>query len=300
MTVKTNKALKIGCSQNTVIVTLALVFFLGFSPVEGVASSAVREALRLPLLSEPLSPLGTRARDLYGNRFAYSEPLDEFDWDDKTESKNTGKRSTLKAVALSALLPGGGQLYLGAKGQARLFLGMEASVWLSYAGLSVYADWKGNDVMRFAVSHAGIDPEGKDDTYFRNLTFYSDLEEYNTLGRAFSPDFPYIPDTPQWSWSWDSDESQSRYRELRNETSRAERNAEFMFVAAGVNRLISMVFAWREARRQNRTDLADDDFDGELSQRKSSPGAQTTFQLLVPPPGHGASDGLMLTFLRTF
>jgi len=172
----------------------------------------------------------------------------------QAEAKNPSsakKVSVWKAIGMSALVPGAGQYYAGRKSQGRMCMGAEAAVWTTYGGLSLYAGWKKNDYRRWAQLHAGVDPANEDDEFYRALTFYLSRDEYNELGRAFTPTAPYYPDAPLWDWRWESADAQTTYRQLRNEQRSAERNAEFMFVAAGVNRLLSMFMAWRAALSHN-------------------------------------------------
>ncbi|MFQ5607945.1 MAG: hypothetical protein ACE5GA_08350 [Candidatus Zixiibacteriota bacterium] len=207
--------------------------------------------------------------------------------------------STLKAIGLSTLVPGAGQWYAGRRGQARLFFGLEAANWITYGGLRVFADWRRDDFVEYAVQHAGVNPAGQDDEFFRLINFYQNRDDYNAIGRAFDPGAPYIPDTPETSWNWDSPESQATYRQLRNDFQSAERNAEFMFVTAAINRIVSAVFAWQSVRKHNnraRRDL-DDEF-GVM--RAPRPTGYTSLRLERPVPGAPASDGLMLSYRRSF
>ncbi len=227
--------------------------------------------------------------------------LDDMDSDG---SHGPHKLSTFKAVALSTLLPGAGQWYIGKKREARLFLGAEAGIWAGFAALKVYAGWKQDDVERFATRHAGVNGIGQDEQFFRQLTFYSSREEYNSLGRAFDPDLPFIPDTPENDWNWDSQASRVTFRQLFNDQNSADRNADFMFIAAIVNRLTSAALAWRSTKKRNNT-LEDegglDEF-GVSTSRKSRAAleSRTTIRLIQPAPGTNGSDGLMLALTRSF
>ena len=208
------------------------------------------------------------------------------------------KLSTLKAIGLSAILPGAGQWYAGRRGQARLFFGIETANWISYAGLRVFADWRHDDFVEFAVQHAGINPDGRDDEFFRLLNFYENRDEYNAIGRAFDPSAPFFPDSPELQWNWDSPESQATYRELRNDFQSAERNAEFMFITAAINRLVSSVFAWQAVKRQNRR--VSPDIEDEFGIIQHKPAGFSALRLERPAPGQAASDGLMLRYRRSF
>ncbi len=268
------------------------------------------------LTLEPVAPLYRSAalrkdfNELGNSEFANRNDELGDDFFDKNNRKEVTaessyrKRSAFTAVALSTLLPGAGQWYIGNKREARLFLGAEAGIWASFAALKVYAGWKQDDVERFATRHAGVNGIEQDEQFFRQLTFYSSREEYNSLGRAFNPDLPFIDDTPETDWNWDSQESRLTFRQLFNDQNSADRNADFMFIAAVVNRLTSAALAWRSSKKHNNRLGNEDDVNefGSTTSRKKYAKAETrtTLRLVQPARGRNASDGLMLAFTRSF
>lgn len=211
------------------------------------------------------------------------------------------RQSALQAVGLSLLLPGAGQLYADRPGQARLFLGVEAGVWLSYVGFSLYGDWRERDYIHFAQSHAGIDPSGKDDSFYSNISVFADRNQYVTFGRALEPDDPFYPDTPEWQWNWDSSESRDQFRDLFNDQRSANRNAEFMVVAAGVNRLVSAVMAWRAVKKNNKEISNELSTDLEFSNypESSQSALRNTLRLAPLKPSRDV-EGMMLRFSHSF
>jgi len=232
-----------------------------------------------------------------GNVSGNNASGDEFGDRSFSESPdNSHGVSSITAVALSALLPGAGQWYLGKRRTARLFFGAEAAVWAGFAAMKVNANWKQDEVERFATRHAGVSGLNREERFFEQLKFYPSREVYNTLGRAFDPSLPFIADTPENDWNWDSPESQKTFRQLFNDQNSAERNANFMFIAAAVNRLASAALAWRSAKKMNnRLDENPQEF-GDTSPAEP----RMTFRLVQPSPGHNGSDGLMLAFTRSF
>jgi len=268
---------------------------------DGLLKSAVggtRSRLALtPSLPVYPSP-ALRADGAFGDSFSGGNASgDEFGDRSFTESSdNSHGVSSITAVALSALLPGAGQWYLGKRRTARLFFGAEAAVWAGFAAMKVNANWKQDEVERFATRHAGVSGLNRNERFFEQLKFYPSREVYNTLGRAFDPSLPFIADTPENDWNWDSPESQKTFRQLFNDQNSAERNANFMFVAAAVNRLVSAALAWRSAKKMNnRLDEDPEEF-GDISPAEP----RLTFRLVQPSPGHNGSDGLMLAFTRSF
>lgn len=217
----------------------------------------------LPLLVAlacTLGPAGEAAaltlREAEGQlRFARvesSEPLvplyrPEVPADDEVQ----GLHSPWQAMGLSLLLPGTGQLYAGAAGRGRIFLGTEVVVWGLALGFDRWSAWKSDDAIDLAVERARLRPEGKDDQFLENLEFYDSRDEYNRAGRIIDPSRPFLPETQDTYWQWDSYESRRSYRDLRNAADAAGRNATFMVYMAVLNRVVSAVDAFRVVHRNN-------------------------------------------------
>jgi hypothetical protein len=162
-----------------------------------------------------------------------------------------GHKSPWTAVGLSLLLPGTGHVYAGAKGRSRIFFGTEAVLW----SMAIFFDrknaWRGDDAVNYAVSHAQLDPDGKDDTFLENLEFYQNRDEYNTAGRIIDPTRPFLPETDDTYWQWDDPANRTTYRDIRNSAETASRNRTFTFYAALLNRVVASLDAFRIVRSSN-------------------------------------------------
>jgi hypothetical protein len=182
-----------------------------------------------------------------------SEPLPPPEYVPEVHYADTvqGLRSPWRAVGLSLLLPGAGQLYGGADNRAKLFMGAEAVVWAMVVGFDRWSAWKDQDAVDHAVEHAQLDPSGKDDQFLEYLEFYDNREQFNREGRIVDPSRPFMAEVPENYWQWDSFESRREYRDLRNAADAAARNATIMIYMAGVNRLISAADAFRLVKKQN-------------------------------------------------
>ncbi|MBI3871879.1 MAG: hypothetical protein HY304_02245 [candidate division Zixibacteria bacterium] len=156
-----------------------------------------------------------------------------------------------RAAVASLLLPGAGQWYAGARTKSGFFLAGEAAVWTMFDYFHTVGNIKHDDYRDFAVVHAGIDPDGKGDDFYRTITFYDSREDYNDAGRLVAPGRPFYEDTPYWDWQWDSPASMQRYRTIRNQSNEAHNRAKFVLGAAVLHRLVSAVDAWRTARSVN-------------------------------------------------
>jgi hypothetical protein len=173
-----------------------------------------------------------------------------WDWG---ETKAGKQKSAPLAMALSLALPGAGELYAGSKTRAVLFFSLEGGIWGGYYGFRSYSIWRENDYKNFAAVHAGVMNEGKDDAFYEKMTYYDSRDYYNQITRVYDRnDENIFPEDDSWNWEWDSDESRERFRELRNDSKRADRHAIFMLGAAVVNRLVSAIDAYIATRSFNR------------------------------------------------
>jgi hypothetical protein len=167
------------------------------------------------------------------------------------DTQEKGKVSTLKAVGLSVLLPGSGHWYLESRNRAKLFFGVEAAGWTSFAGFLWYSNQREGDYQNYAVAHAGADPSGKDEQFWRSLTFYENRDEYNKIGRVTNLANPFYPEIAFYNWQWDSPEAMQAYRDMRNSSKTAHRRAIFTLALLGVERLVAAADAYRLAKKIN-------------------------------------------------
>ncbi len=174
--------------------------------------------------------------------------VQSFEFDEEDENKV----SVTRAVGLSILLPGAGHWAMGSRGRAGIFFGTEALSWAAFGYFKTVQHQKEGDFELYARTYAGIDPSGKDDEFYRTLTFYMSRDQFNDEGRLIDPSRPYYPDDPQWDWQWESEAAMARYRNIRNQSNIAEDRARLSLGAALLNRLVAAADAWRTARAINR------------------------------------------------
>ena len=172
--------------------------------------------------------------------------------DEEFGREDRDRVNVTRAAALSLLLPGGGQWIAGAKQRAGAFLAAEAAAWTAFAYFRTVKGIKEDTYQTYARVHAGIDPSGKGDDFYRTITFYDSRTQFNELGRLLAPDRPYYPDTPLWDWQWDSPASMHHYRILRNQSSEAANRAKFALGAVIINHVVATIDAWRTAKSVNR------------------------------------------------
>ncbi|MCX6826352.1 MAG: hypothetical protein NTV06_03650 [candidate division Zixibacteria bacterium] len=223
---------------------LFVLFFL--FPVRGEAK------ITLPI--SPLDfPVGTMSKEEMGG-FADNNVQDTI----KSVSMPSKSISRTKAVVLSLLLPGAGHFYIGEKGRGEIFTGSEVVIWAGFFAFRTYGEWKKDDYIRLAQSHAGIDPNGKNDDFYKYLTFYDNRDDYNKWGRVPDAQAPYYPPGRAFYWQWDSQASQDSYRAARNSSKSAFRKAIFMIGAAVVNRIVSGIDVLRLTNKAAPQEEEDD------------------------------------------
>ena len=86
-----------------------------------------------------------------------------------TKKPTATSKSRGKAMLMSLIVPGLGQYYTEAKTKATVFLGVEIGLWLTYGGLTAYGNWRQNDYETYAATHAGVNLDGKNNTFLSKV-----------------------------------------------------------------------------------------------------------------------------------
>ncbi len=162
------------------------------------------------------------------------------------------KVSMQKAMLLSILFPGAGQYYAGAKFRGQVFMGAELGIWAGFIAYRVYGDWKEDDFQAFATARAGLPPGDRSNEFYDWVGFYESRDEFNQLGLLFFPERSGLSDTPENYWQWESDTDRLHYKELVEDSKRAERNSNFLLALAFVNRVIAGIDTYRTVKAVNR------------------------------------------------
>ena len=154
----------------------------------------------------------------------------------------------------SLLLPGWGQRYTTAGGGR--FFAAELAFWGGYLGFERLREVRRDQYRAFAAAHADARPQGKDGEYFDDLGFYQSRLEHNQFARyEDGPEAAIYPLGRDFFWEWDRQASRERYRQLRNSTAGAGRQALFMTGLVAVNHLFAAIHAARTASGEVRTDI---------------------------------------------
>ncbi|MCK4353207.1 hypothetical protein KAW65_07365 [candidate division WOR-3 bacterium] len=176
-------------------------------------------------------------------------------------------KSHKKAIALSLLVPGLGEQYMGNKKDAiRAYL-IEGSIWFTYFGFRWYAGVLKNDYMLYAHANSGA-KMGEGGDYYDTVEWYESLDDYNEYirqeAREIYPKDKYpedarerqlkyieensMPESLKWDWSI-SNGKWKGYRNLRKEKREVLQRASYCVGAAILNRLISAIIASHEPPR---------------------------------------------------
>ena len=174
---------------------------------------------------------------------------------DAEPTKRPGKR---KALLYSLLLPGAGELSLGARGRAAGFFVAEGLIWTHYIWFQRAGHLRRDDYIEQAQLSAGVGTDDEDDSYWKLLGQYerssgsgpgSYEEAVRRDARDQFPDDPAAQDayvaenlpTGDRAWNWSSAELQTAYRATRASSNRAFDRAKYSFAAAILNRLVSAI-----------------------------------------------------------
>ena len=191
-----------------VIISAAALFMVAVPLVNDAAGQEVRAELRGDIhTSDPANTVSAGAfaaplfvgHGLFAGRIPVALRPDE----NSPISPALGEKSKGKALLLSFLLPGLGQRYAGSATKSKLFLGSEITFWLGYAGFQTYSDWRREEYASYAARYAGIDPDGKSDTYYTNIGNYDSIDEYNAATLRQRNLSEFYRDVDKWHCHWD-------------------------------------------------------------------------------------------------
>ena len=161
------------------------------------------------------------------------------------EKKNRGT-----AILYSLLLPGMGELYADGYDSGVYFTIADVAIWGTLIGMNVYGNWQEDNYKSFALANAAIAEEGKNSTFYADISSYNSVEEFNNeklLNRNF--DELYNTDTHYWQWA--DNNQRKEYRDMWSSSEQAFTNVRFAAGALLLNRIISMINAVRLVNKYN-------------------------------------------------
>ena len=156
------------------------------------------------------------------------------------QAEQTKQKSLFKAIVLSALLPGAGEIYLGERNWGYGFIAVDGAIWASAIAFRIKGDWTFEECRWFSARYAGASPEIEDKDFYRIVGLYPSREIYNLLllqsGYGLED---LLPDSLDWTWRNESD--QLRYYDLWTSSQRALRNFRIALGVAALNRVLSVI-----------------------------------------------------------
>ncbi|MBN2414922.1 hypothetical protein JXO52_03725 [bacterium] len=158
-------------------------------------------------------------------------------------------------MMLSLLIPGAGQYCAGSSNRALVFLGSEALVWSAYFTSRMVGDWRRDDAVAWAMSHAGVDLSGKDHNYFIAVENYPTITDYNNAKLQQRDVDALYPEDEAHSWQWDSESSRKTFEKLRVSSDAWFERSKFLIAGVILNHIISGIDAVRTARSRQQLAL---------------------------------------------
>lgn len=243
-----------GSSSRDVSIRTVISFALGMTAAFAVAAPAfARSDLDFGRADLPMAQLLAAARTGADSVSAVSPPLQP----ERAEHKH-GAVNPRKALMLSLLLPGTGELYSGHKGRATGFFISEGAIWANFVAWEISGHLRQDNYIEQAQLNAGVGTNSGSDDYWRLVGTYtrssgSGVDSYeDALRRDARNEFPTDPaaqdafvaerlPTGNRAWDWTSASGQDRYRVTRQNATRAFNRAKFSFALAILNRLTSAI-----------------------------------------------------------
>jgi len=198
------------------------------------------------------------------------------------------QRSPAKAFFYSLLVPGLGQRYVENVGNARYMIGAEAVLFGLAVGHEKYSGWLEEDYRTFAVTHAGINPAGKDKDFYVTISGYNSIYIYNERMRINRNFDNVIPETPENVWVWESPSYRHKFHQRRVDADKIRNRTLYFYAGIFLNHVISGIHAAIKAQRYNQK------IDGLTGTRKQDHSWNLRF--ITCPDPENPSHFLKLTF----
>ena len=141
----------------------------------------------------------------------------------------------------SVVFPGWGEHSLDRNSRGYVFNFIDIGLWLGYLVQKHYGKVFHDAMVAYAVSHAGIEPEGKDIQFYTDIGNYLTIYDYNDQKLRYRQVRLVYPVTKEYYWAWDSDVSRKHFDRLRIKSGLAYRNASIFVACLVVNRLASVI-----------------------------------------------------------
>ena len=148
----------------------------------------------------------------------------------------------------SLMFPGWGESSLGYKKSGNKFMYAEAGIWLSFLLTNEFKSSYYNTYRNYAIDHAGVDWNGKNDIFASHVGNFNSRDEYNTtMTWLVGPSFQPYNENYDWDWCTndgecsDSDiKNRRKYDNWRYKSRNYEEIRDLSVAALIINRVISL------------------------------------------------------------
>lgn len=136
------------------------------------------------------------------------------------------------------------------------FVLTDAGLWAGLLGTSRRRSHLIESYRTLATRHAGVDPGGKDRTFYLNAATYRSSQAFTDaqFRNGALDQITYAAD-PSFQWRWDTEEHFLLFRELREDAESLRRRRSVLIASLAANRLIAGVAALRAAGRTRRSNV---------------------------------------------
>ncbi|MFQ6114244.1 MAG: DUF5683 domain-containing protein [bacterium] len=162
------------------------------------------------------------------------------------------EKSKGRAFLQSLIIPGWGQHYAESRTMFKVFLASEVLLWGTFLGFTTWSNWLEDDYQTFAVTHAGINLEGKPKQYFVDIGNFDDIFEYNQAQLRDRDVNDLYRESEEFFWRWDSEENRLKFEDMRIRSDRAANRADLTLAAIFTNHLISAIHATLSVHKFNK------------------------------------------------
>jgi len=179
-----------------------------------------------------------------------------------TEETASGDLSAARAIGLSLLVPGLGDLYAGRPDRARVFFAAEAAIWTAFVVFRIQGHGREESYHDFAVQFAGISGTDHSDDFYSEIGQYDSSDDYEAVMKknarfelqqvlGYEALERYylehrVSDFEEWAWA--SSDHRIDYRALRSDSRVAYRRSGYMIAVAAANRVVAALFAYQAVK----------------------------------------------------
>jgi len=156
------------------------------------------------------------------------------------EEEKIERKSLSKAIALSVLIPGAGEIFLDSPRSGYPLIAAEGVIWTSGAVFFVQHKWRNDRSKWYAARYADANPNIKDDDYYKIVGLYPSRKVYNLILQQMGYNTNDLLEE-EYNWEWLEESQQIKFYDLWTSFNRSKRNFEYAIGAAILNRLVSVL-----------------------------------------------------------